>query len=201
MAKPMDILDIRGNDGPGLADGSVVWIFGYGSLLWRPAFPYAERAPAFIRGWSRRFWQGSIDHRGVVGAPGRVVTLCRHHEAVCWGVAYRVAPGAAEEVLAVLDDRERGGYERTPVLLSFRDGRPAESGLTYVATQENRNYLGEAPLAEIAAQVRTARGPSGSNVEYLLRLADALAELGAEDPHVEQLAELVRAEDRGPGPR
>jgi cation transport regulator ChaC len=67
-----------------------LWIFGYGSLVWRPSFPFAERRGAWIDGFARRFWQGSTDHRGVPGAPGRVVTLEPDARARCFGVAYRV---------------------------------------------------------------------------------------------------------------
>jgi cation transport regulator ChaC len=178
------------------------WIFGYGSLIWRPSFAFAEQRTATLRGWMRRFWQGSTDHRGTPGAPGRVVTLVEAHGAACRGIAYRLAAFDAEGVLAELDHRERGGYARQRVDLEL-DGLGTDAGFVYVATHSNPNYLGPAPLGEIAAQIATARGPSGPNREYVLRLADALRALGADDPHVfelelELLARL-RCESSAPG--
>lgn len=169
-----------------------LWIFGYGSLVWRPSIPFVEREPAWIEGWARRFWQGSTDHRGVPRAPGRVVTLVEEVEARCWGIAYRIAPEEAGGVLAQLDHREQGGYERRELVLRFR-ARPAVRGLVYVATPANHNYLGPAPLQAIAAQVLASRGPSGANLEYVSSLARALREMGAEDEHVFALAELLQA--------
>ena len=166
------------------------WIFGYGSLLWRPAFPFAERRAASIRGFARRFWQGSTDHRGVPGAPGRVVTLHPQPDALCYGLAYLVAPEKEPEVLATLDHRERGGYDRLEVELHFGDGA-STPGLVYLAAPTNPNFLGEAPLEAIAAQIATASGPSGPNVEYVLRLANALRELTAVDDHVFALEQLL----------
>jgi cation transport regulator ChaC len=166
------------------------WIFGYGSLVWRPDFPFREAEAASIRGWARRFWQGSTDHRGVPAAPGRVVTLVREWSAVCWGRAFLVAAADVEAVLATLDQREQGGYERHELDLHLASGSTVR-GLVWVATEANRNYLGPAPLAEIAAQIKSARGPSGANVEYVLELARALAAMEAEDPHVTALARLL----------
>ncbi|PRP92616.1 ChaC-like protein [Enhygromyxa salina] len=171
-----------------------LWIFGYGSLVWRPAFAHAERHAGYVRGFQRRFWQGSTDHRGVPGAPGRVVTLLPStRNERCWGTVYRVAPGHEPEVLASLDHREKGGYERRRVEVVHGAGRIADV-LVYLATPTNPEWLGEAPLEQVAAQILTSVGPSGANVEYLLRLHDALAEMGGDDGHVSALAELVRAQ-------
>lgn len=165
-----------------------LWIFGYGSLLWRPDFPYQQRRPGFIRGFARRFWQGSTDHRGTPDAPGRVVTLLQDHDAVCWGVAYEVAAEHAEAVLQALDHREKGGYERiyTPATLTAHALEPPTEldVLVYIAIAGNPDYLGPAPVEEIAGIVRVAHGPSGSNLDYVLRLAESLIDMGAEDAHV-----------------
>jgi cation transport protein ChaC len=169
----------------------VTWVFGYGSLVWRPAFEYEARAPGYIEGWTRRFWQGSIDHRGVPGAPGRVVTLVPEANARCFGVAYRIPAANVEDVLAQLDHREQGGYDRHRVDVHTADAGTIEGALVYVATPHNPNYLGPAELVDIAAQIRNSAGPSGPNPEYVLRLAEALRLLEAEDEHVFALADLL----------
>jgi cation transport protein ChaC len=168
------------------------WIFGYGSLVWRPSFAHVERQTALLRGYSRRFWQGSTDHRGVPGAPGRVVTLVAEAGARCLGTAYRIDPQDRDEVIAALDHREKGGYDGHLVTLELPAiDRHIEGALVYIASPGNPNHLGPASLGDIAAQVRRARGPSGPNVEYVTRLAEALRAMGAEDPHVFDLERLV----------
>jgi cation transport protein ChaC len=156
-----------------------VWLFGYGSLIFKADFPYLARRPAHIRGWSRRFWQGSHDHRGTIEAPGRVVTLIAQEQAYCAGMAYLITP----EVFSHLDYREKNGYLRLSTDIIFDDASSAE-GLIYIATAENTAFLGPAPEAEIARQIAAAQGPSGPNADYLLGLATALRELGQDDPHV-----------------
>lgn len=167
-----------------------LWLFGYGSLLWRPDFPYEERTHGYLVGFTRRFWQGSTDHRGVPGAPGRVVTLVPERAARCWGTAYRVAPSARAQVLARLDAREQGGYERH---VTWVHAEPQIEALVYIAGPENENYLGPASIEVIAEQIRVSRGPSGDNLEYVLRLAQALRDIGAYDPHVAEIAERLIA--------
>ncbi len=176
-----------------------LWIFGYGSLVWRPSFPFVSRRPAYLLGWVRRFWQASTDHRGLPGAPGRVVTLIAAPGERCDGLAYHVAPEHVAQVFGELDHRERGGYERRQVTLHFDGPAPSVTDAwLYRATSRNPNYLGPAALPEIARQVRGASGPSGHNVDYVLRLASALRELGARDPHVFALEALVAAAASGP---
>jgi len=156
-----------------------VWLFGYGSLIFKADFPYLDRRPAHIGGWSRRFWQGSHDHRGTETAPGRVVTLVPDPGAACHGMAYLVTP----EEFAHLDHREKNGYLRLATEMHFEDGS-SDEGIVYIATHENAAYLGPASELDIARQIASARGPSGPNSEYLLGLAQALRALGKPDPHV-----------------
>ena len=168
------------------------WIFGYGSLVWRPDFPFIEARTARIFGWKRRFWQGSTDHRGIPGSPGRVVTLVKDSDAVCWGTAYLVDAKDRDDVLIKLNYREKDGYSTHNVSISFPCSEEcSEPGLIYIANPGNPQWLGEAPLAEIAAQVRACAGPSGENREYVVNLASSLRRMGASDPHVFEIARLL----------
>ena len=160
------------------------WVFGYGSLIYKVDFPYLDRAVASIRGWERRFWQGSHDHRGTPNAPGRVLTLVPSSpDQVCLGMAYRVE----HEVFAHLDHREKNGYERRRITIRLRDSGDHVNGLVYFAGHDNPAWLGPAGIADIAHHIDRSQGPSGSNRDYLLDLARALRELGAVDPHVFEL--------------
>ena len=166
------------------------WIFGYGSLIWRPDVCYRERLKARVHGWTRRFWQGSHDHRGTPHSPGRVVTLLPEPNQVCDGMAYLLDPRVVDETFAQLDYREKNGYERVEVDLHLVDGRQV-SGLVYIAERDNFAFLGSAPSDQIAVQIFNAWGPSGSNKAYLLSLCDALRDLDIDDPHVFELERLV----------
>jgi cation transport regulator ChaC len=142
---------------------------------------------------SRRFWQGSPDHRGQPSAPGRVVTLASDPSASTWGAAYRVEPAQWQAVQDLLDARESGGFERRELDVTL-DGAENARALVYVAPPGNPNYLGPASLDAMTEQVRRAKGRSGTNVDYVLRLAAWLREQRAEDEHVFLLAQRVGAE-------
>jgi len=179
------------------APGDLVWVFGYGSLIWRPAMAYVARRAGRVDGWARRFWQASTDHRGTAEAPGRVLTLVESDGAV-WGMAYAIARAAWPETEAALELREQQGYARLAVDIGLAAGEQAGrvvetvAGLLYVATPANAYFVGPEPLEVTADVVRRSRGPSGSNVEYVLELERTLAAIGAADPEVSALAERVR---------
>jgi cation transport protein ChaC len=169
-----------------------LWVFGYGSLIFRADFPYAERVPATITHWTRRFWQGSTDHRGTESFPGRVVTLVSTQGCACWGMAYRITASDTAAVLDHLDYREKGGYERLDIPIDLDTGDTV-SGLTYHAVAGNPSFIGEAPIDKMVSQISQATGPSGPNRDYLLRLEASLKEYNAVDEHVFTLADALRA--------
>ncbi|XP_042357015.1 glutathione-specific gamma-glutamylcyclotransferase 1-like [Plectropomus leopardus] len=163
--KPQDIIKEKGN----------LWIFGYGSLVWKPDFAYRKSKVGFIKGYKRRFWQGDDFYRGDKEKPGRVATLVEDKEACTWGVAYEVADSQIEESLQYLNMRETvlGGYITEVVeFIPKEKGQSAVLALVYIATSDNPSYLGPATEMEIAAQIAICRGNAGHNTEYLVRLAD-----------------------------
>jgi len=168
-----------------------IWVFGYGSLIWRPGIVFIERKIARVHGWVRRFWQGSHDHRGSPDAPGRVVTLVPRADASCTGVAYRIRADLAVAAFEGLDHREKNGYRRHDVELEFREGGTAE-GIAYIAPLDNHAFLGPAPIDEIAVQISRSLGPSGTNIDYLLQLEAALQRLNIDDDHVFEVSRKAR---------
>ncbi|XP_004578221.2 glutathione-specific gamma-glutamylcyclotransferase 1 [Ochotona princeps] len=180
----------------GDSDPQALWIFGYGSLVWRPDFAYSDSRVGFVRGYSRRFWQGDTFHRGSDKMPGRVVTLLEDHEGCTWGVAYQVCGEQVADALKYLNVREAvlGGYDTKEVTFYPQDApdQPLKA-LAYVATPQNPGYLGPAPEEAIATQILACRGFSGHNLEYLLRLADFMQLCGpqAQDEHLEAIVDAV----------
>jgi cation transport protein ChaC len=162
-----------------------VWLFGYGSLIYKADFPFLQRKPACIYGWKRRFWQGSHDHRGTPEAPGRVLTLIEAPDERCVGMAYQVTPDTFEH----LDHREKNGYLRVFTELHWLDEpdqntQSPTTGLVYLASADNEAYLGPDSDEAIAAHIARSQGPSGPNSEYLLNLAQALRDMDEYDEHV-----------------
>lgn len=174
---------------PPAGSSSSLWVFGYGSLVWKPDFKYNRSDVGFIRGFKRRFWHGDNFHRGNDTMPGRVVTLIEQDDACTWGVAFEVTGSQIEECLAYLNVREavRGGYGTRMVEFIPQDEYLAPvQALVYIATPDNPTYLGSASVEEIAAQIAVCRGKTGHNVEYLLRLAEFMRARcpGVDDPHL-----------------
>ncbi|XP_049536881.1 glutathione-specific gamma-glutamylcyclotransferase 1 [Anopheles darlingi] len=177
-----------------------VWVFGYGSLCWYPGFEYSDCITGYIRGYVRRFWQANVTHRGTKEQPGRVATLIEDKEGITWGCAFKVT---GQDALEYLGQREctLGGYATKyikfyPRIASEQSGISGEAfaTLVYIATPKNEYWIGEEPLLVTARQIVESRGPSGHNVEYLIRLAMFMRDElpGASDEHLFELESLVR---------
>lgn len=144
---------------------------------------------AVLKGWEVRFWQSSTDHRGTPEFPGRVVTLVPNPEGKVWGRAYALE-GDPEKILAYLDDREKGGYQRTYFEVETESGERLRV-LTYLGNEDNPSYIGPECETVTAEIIRRAVGPSGANIDYLRQLHQSLNELQAEVPHIKNLLHLV----------
>ncbi|KAL5579770.1 hypothetical protein UlMin_012212 [Ulmus minor] len=176
-----------------------IWVFGYGSLIWKAGFNYDERLFGFVKGYRRVFYQGSTDHRGTPEFPGRTVTLEPAEGEVCCGVAYKISKKEDQEIaLTYLEVREKQYDQKTYVDFFTESSAtvPAVSGvMVYIASPNkklNVNYLGPASTEEIAKQIVKASGPSGPNRDYLFQLEKALLEYGCKDEHVVDVANEVR---------
>ncbi len=170
------------------------WVFAYGSLLFRPDLP-GSPAPrvAFVRDWQRRFDQGSPDHRGTPENLGRVATLVPAPGAMCLGAVFEIVGPDAEATLAMLDHRERGGYVRMEIEATLRDEpRRVVMATTWIAPAGNPFALGPTSRDAMVEQIARAVGPSGSNVDYVLRLAEALRGWNIADDHVFDLERALR---------
>lgn len=190
-------------------------VFGYGSLVWKAEADFEAPRPATLRGWARRFWQGSPDHRGTAEKPGRVVTvlpaddpLIAREEAdgsgshEVHGTLWRVPPHRAADVLRDLDVREKAGYARTFVDCVDGDvegGGAGDSGngevvhraLLFTALSGNAHFLGPPAggTRELARHVLDCEGPSGRNEVYVRQLAKAMSDRGVleRDHHLHEL--------------
>lgn len=180
-----------------------VWVFGYGSLCWHPGFEFSKCVTGYIRGFVRRFWQGNVTHRGTSERPGRVATLIEESNGITWGCAYQIT---GQTALSYLKHREckLGGYVTMytkfyPRVAADHMDLSGEAfpALLYIATDENSLWMGDTPLQRIAEEIVDSEGPSGHNVEYLLRLAqfmrEELKEANVEDDHLFELENQVRS--------
>jgi cation transport protein ChaC len=169
-----------------------LWVFGYGSLMWRTGFAYEEVRRATLMGFRRCFCIYSTHHRGTPDRPGLVLGLDRG--GVCHGLAFRVAPEHRVAALDYLRAREQvsGVYREMfiPVMLDGEQGREVLA-LTYIVERAHPCYAGQMALAEQAHLIRGARGISGANLDYLVNTLEHLQTLRIREPELTRLLTRV----------
>ena len=184
---------------------SPLYIFGYGSLCWKPDFKYKSSFVATLTGWRRVFTQLSYDHRGTPDRPGLVATLISDEElaqttslprtvSCVTGVCFRIDDADADLVLDALDFREKGGYQRTVIKVALEGSEDQVDALLYTATLENPLFRAEylTDLDAASAVIARSEGPSGLNSDYLFELDSFLCGVGCRDSDLEHLVRLTR---------
>lgn len=169
-----------------------LWVFGYGSLMWRPGFPYLERRVARLFGAHRALCVYSWVHRGTEARPGLVLGLDRG--GACLGIAFRVAAAERERIVAYLREREQvtAVYLERSWPVRFADGAEA-SALTYMVDRRHRQYAGKLDEETQFRLVAGAAGQSGANRDYVINTAAHLHELGIPDTALSRLAERLQS--------
>jgi len=174
-----------------------LWVFGYGSLMWRPGFPFAEAQPALLKGAHRALCVYSVVHRGTQAKPGLVLGLDRG--GACKGMAFRVTVGVEDETIAYLRDREQVTDVYVEAIRSIRllDGSDRVlKALTYLVDRNHPQYAGDLPLEAQIRIVKGGKGHAGGNVEYVMRTLRHLQEAGVHDPLLTDIGtHLIETED------
>lgn len=167
-----------------------LWVFGYGSLIWRPGFAFAESRQARLHGYHRSLCIFSHVHRGTPEQPGLVLGLDRG--GVCRGLAFRVQAAQAPETIAYLRAREQATsvYVERHVTVRLDDGRHV-GAMVYVADRKHLQYAGKLPQEELLRLVRQGRGESGENPDYVLQTDEHLRRMGIFDPVLAALAQQL----------
>ncbi|MDX7952957.1 gamma-glutamylcyclotransferase [Lichenihabitans sp. Uapishka_5] len=171
-----------------------LWIFAYGSLMWHPGFPFAERQRAVLRGYHRALCIWSHHWRGTVAVPGLVFGLDRGGH--CTGVAYRIALEEAAAVLEAVRRRElvTNVYREALATTELADGRTLQA-IAYLADPDHPQYAGRLGSAAILTSVRAASGIAGPNRDYVLNTQAHLTELGVDDPALTALCDNLTVAD------
>jgi cation transport protein ChaC len=169
-----------------------LWIFGYGSLMWRPGFEFVEQVPARLIGEHRALCVYSFDHRGTPEKPGLVLGLDRG--GTCRGVAFRVAAARRDDTVNYLRGREQTTHVYREVMRSVwleNDARERVAALAYVVDRGHVQYAGRLSLAEQLRFVRQGHGRSGNNRDYVLSTVKSIEAQGFRDSQLHQLALML----------
>ena len=170
-------------------DHAGIWVFGYGSLMWKPGFDHLAACEARLHGYHRSLCVYSWVHRGTRERPGLVFGLDRG--GACKGFAFKVAHESEEDVLAYLDARElvTDVYERRRLTIATEDGRVPS--WCYVVRRDHPQYAGRLPEADLLRIIEEGEGRSGHCRDYVLSTVAHLEELGVDDAILKSVADKL----------
>ena len=166
-----------------------LWVFGYASLIWRPAFDADEQRSAVVHGWHRALHMRSRVNRGTPERPGLVFALVSGGS--CRGVAYRIDRRRAHTELERLWEREMPTGVYDPKWLACRTPHGPVQALAFTLSRSSPNHTGALPDDEMLDILRAATGRYGSTLDYLLETATSLRSCGIRDREIERLVELA----------
>ncbi|ABC23573.1 ChaC-like protein [Rhodospirillum rubrum ATCC 11170] len=170
--------------------GGDVWLFAYGSLIWNPAFHFAERQVGTVRGWHRRFCLSSTLGRGTPDCPGLVLGLDRG--GACRGVAFRIPAALVRAELAVVWCREMLTASYTPRWARVSLGGTRVPAIVFTINRADPHYAPGLDDATVAARLAVARGEFGAASDYLFNTLRALDAEGIIDVGLHRIARHVR---------
>ena len=169
-----------------------LWLFAYGSLIWKPETDHVEARPALIRGWHRRFCLRLTRWRGTPEQPGLMMALDRGGS--CVGMAYRLVDDDPVDQVTRLLIRETDGTPSTNVphwvTLSTADG--PVTAMTFVASPRGANYAGRLSMEDVAGSLARAAGHWGSCAQYLFNTVSMLESCGIRDRNLWALQAMVK---------
>jgi cation transport protein ChaC len=173
-----------------------LWLFAYGSLIWKPETEHLDARPARIRGWHRRFCLRLTRWRGTLAQPGLMMALDRGGSSV--GIAYRLPEEDALGQVTRLLWRETDATPSTnvPRWVSLETAEGPVTALAFVASPLGANYAGAVPLTEVARTLARAAGHWGSGAQYLYNTVSNLEANGIRDRTLWLLQEMVADEIR-----
>lgn len=172
-----------------LPDGDL-WVFGYGSLMWRPGFPHVNVRAARLYGYHRALCVWSWVYRGTRTNPGLVLGLDLGGS--CLGRAFCVREADKHAAANYLYKREMVTRVYVPILapIHLEDGRRVVA-LTFTTDRTHSQYAGKLTADEAAATVSRAHGQSGPNTAYVANTVQHLDELGIGDSLLHQVHTLI----------
>lgn len=174
---------------------SDLWVFGYGSLMWRPGFDHVECCPALLCGAHRSLCVYSVVHRGTHQKPGLVLGL--DSGGSCRGMAFRVEAERCDPTIEYLREREQVTmvYLETHRRVRLLDGSDRKvEALCFMVDRTHPQYAGRLSVAEQAELVRAGKGESGHNLEYVANTLRHLDEMGLQEPSLNELLEMLEQE-------